>query len=297
MSDERSHQSIVLVTGPAGAGRQTALHALEDFGYEAIDNLPLRLVDPLLATPGTDLGVALGLDPRGRDFSARNVSALLDTLIAESDGPAVQLVYLDCANETLIKRFSETRRRHPLADSGSVEAAISDEKTILAPLRGRADVLVDTTDLSVHDLRARLAEEFSPGAQTTLDVTVQSFSYKRGLPPGSDLVFDCRFLRNPYWEPALRDLSGLDPSVQDYVSDDARFSDFAHKTIDLVQMLLPAYSQEGKSHLTVAFGCTGGRHRSVTLAERCAAALADSGWQVSIKHRDLDRRKRDEAAA
>ena len=296
MSTDQPSPRIVFVTGPAGAGRQTCLRALEDLGFEAIDNVPLRLVGALMKDPGDGLGTALGIDPRNREFSTNTVLDLLNAA-PDASRASVELLYLDCATPVLLNRFSETRRRHPLAGDVPVEAAIEAEKSLLAPLRARAGVLIDTSELNVHDLRASVDAWFSPGVSRTINVSVQSFSYKRGVPRSVDMVFDCRFLSNPYWVPDLRAMSGVDQAVQDYVCADDKFADFARRTDDLVLSLLPAFADEGKSHLTVAFGCTGGQHRSVTVAERHAAALADAGWQVSIKHRDLDRRKWDEAAA
>ncbi len=287
---------LVLITGPSGAGRFSAIRVLEDLGYEAIDNLPLRLVAAVLEDPGSDKPLALGIDPRTRDFS---VTAVTDALgqIAAVPGLVPELLYLDCRTDVLLKRFSETRRRHPMAEADRVEAGIQREKTLLAPLQARADVLIDTSDLNVHQLRGEVEHWFSPDEQTQLGVSVQSFSYKRGLPRSVDMVFDCRFLKNPFWDPELRALSGMDQAVRDHIATDPRAPEFVAKVQDMIRWLLPAYLDEGKSHLSVAFGCTGGQHRSVALAETVARTLAEGGWQVSIRHRELDRRKREEASA
>lgn len=291
-----AQRRLVLVTGPSGAGRSSAIRVLEDLGYEAIDNMPLRLLCALLENPGSDAPLALGIDPRNRDFS---ITSVMDALgqISAVPGLVPELLYLDCSTDVLLKRFSETRRRHPLAAADRVEAGIQREMELLAPLRARADVLVDTTDRNVHQLRAEVEHWFSPGGQTQLAVSVQSFSYKRGLPRSVDMVFDCRFLKNPYWDPQLRDQNGKDHAVQAHVQGDPRAAEFETKVRDMVLWLLPAYLQEGKSHLSVAFGCTGGQHRSVVMAESLTAALAQAGWQVSIRHRELDRKKREEASA
>ena len=291
-----AQRRLVLVTGPSGAGRSSAIRVLEDLGYEAIDNMPLRLLCALLENPGSDAPLALGIDPRNRDFS---ITSVMDALgqISAVPGLVPELLYLDCSTDVLLKRFSETRRRHPLAAADRVEAGIQREMELLAPLRARADVLVDTTDRNVHQLRAEVEHWFSPGGQTQLAVSVQSFSYKRGLPRSVDMVFDCRFLKNPYWDPQLRDQNGKDHAVQAHVQGDPRAAEFETKVRDMVLWLLPAYLQEGKSHLSVAFGCTGGQHRSVVMAESLTAALAQAGWQVSIRHRELDRKKRKEASA
>lgn len=290
------HRRLVLVTGPSGAGRSSAIRVLEDLGYEAIDNMPLRLMRALLNNPATDAPLALGIDPRNRDFS---ITAITDALgqIAAVPGLVPELLYLDCSTNVLLNRFSETRRRHPLAAADRVEAGIQREMELLAPLRARADILIDTSDLNVHELRTEVEHWFSPGGQSQLAVSVQSFSYKRGLPRSVDMVFDCRFLKNPYWDPKLRACNGKDKAVQAYVQSDPRAAEFEQKVRDMTLWLLPAYLEEGKSHLSVAFGCTGGQHRSVAMAESLAAALAQASWQVSIRHRELDRRKREEASA
>ena len=282
-------QRLVLVTGPSGAGRSTAINVLEDLGYEAIDNLPLSLIPRLLDGPARPPPLALGLDVRNRDFSVASVIELVDRLTRLPDYEPI-LLFLDCATEQLLRRFNETRRRHPLRGEGAPLDAILAEREILAPLRARADVLVDTSDLSPHDLKAELARWFDTEPGRRLTVSVQSFSYKRGAPRGVDMMFDCRFLANPHWEPALRPLDGRDGPVQDYVARDPRFAEFFDRVRDLVLFALPAHLEEGKAHLVIGFGCTGGQHRSVTMAEKMADALAKAGWQVSIRHRELERR-------
>lgn len=284
---------VVLVTGPAGAGRTSAIRVLEDLGYEAIDNLPLRLVTALLDDPEATRPLALGIDPRTRDFSVTAVMDVMGQMSGMADLTA-ELVYLDCQVSVLINRFSETRRRHPLAADDRVEAGIERELVLLAPLKERADVLIDTSELNVHELRAQVETWFSPEGKGQLAVSVQSFSYKRGLPRAADIVFDCRFLKNPYWEPALRQENGTSKAVQDYVDTDPRADGFAQRVAQMVLWLLPAYLEEGKSHISVAFGCTGGQHRSVAMAERLATALIAGGWHVSVRHRDMDRLKREE---
>ena len=291
---EPSARRLVLVTGPSGAGRSSALNVLEDAGYEAIDNLPLRLIGPLLDGPGPERPLALGIDPRNRDFSTTAIIDLLGRLTGVP-GIAPELLYLDCSTEVLLRRFSETRRRHPLAPDDRPSEGITREQEMLGPLRARADVLIDTSDLNVHQLRSEVEHWFAPQGQHKLAVSVQSFSYKRGLPRSVDMVLDCRFLTNPYWIPALRTLNGTDPAVESHVKADPRFAEFADKVLELSLLLLPAYRDEGKSHLSIAFGCTGGQHRSVVMAQSHALRLAEHGWQVSIRHRELDLRKKEEA--
>lgn len=284
----REHR-LILVTGPSGAGRSTAIHALEDLGYEAIDNLPLSLIPSLTGGPTIGHPIALGIDVRNRDFSATALIELIDTLTRDPR-VGLELLYLDCAPNTLIRRFSQTKRRHPLASGETPTEGITREIDLLAPIRVRADHLIDTTEMSPHDLKAEIQTWFSQGAAAPMAVSVQSFSYKRGLPRGLDMVFDCRFLRNPYWNPDLRQKDGRDPQVAAHVGDDPRFDDFITRVSGLLLMLLPAHLAEGKAHLAIGFGCTGGQHRSVAVAEKMGKVLADAGWPVSKRHRELERR-------
>lgn len=280
---------LVLVTGPSGAGRSTAIRALEDMGFEAIDNMPFSLLPRLLdgrAPP--DKPLALGLDVRNRDFSTDALIALIERLDGQA-GLRLAVLYLDCRPEILQQRFSETRRRHPLAPDESVEAGIAREFDLLVPVRARADLLIETSDMSPHDLRAELERWFTAPDGRRLAVSVHSFSYKRGLPHGLDMVLDCRFLNNPHWQPNLRGLDGRAPEVAAFVRADPRFDSFHTRVTDLVAELLPAYEAEGKSYLAIGFGCTGGQHRSVVMAESLAESLAQRDWQVSIRHRELER--------
>ena len=284
----RAHD-IVLVTGPSGAGRTTAIRALEDMGVEAIDNLPLSLLPRLLDGPPHGRPLALGLDTRNRDFSVAGLIAVIERLAEDPDVQA-QLLYLDARPDVLVRRFSETRRRHPLAPAESPAEGVERELDLLAPIRVRADILIDTSDLTPHDLRAEIGHWFGESSASKLAVSVQSFSYKRGVPRGLDLIFDCRFLANPYWEPGLRPLNGKDPAVGAHIAADPRFEEFFTRVAELAEFLLPAYVQEGKTHLAIGFGCTGGQHRSVFVAERLADRLAEAGWQVSKRHREMERR-------
>lgn len=286
---------LVLVTGPAGAGRSTAIHALEDIGFETIDNLPLRLVSRLL-DGGTERPLALGIDTRNRDFTTAGLLELIEDLAARRD-TELTVLYLDCRPDVLLRRYSETRRRHPLAPAEGVETGVAREMDLLAPIRDRADTLIDTSDLNVHELKAEIARWIEPESQTRLALTVHSFSYKRGLPRAVDMVFDCRFLTNPYWVPALRALDGRDPRVAAHVGADPRFAGFFDRVLDMTRFLLPAFVAEGKAHLSIAFGCTGGQHRSVMMAETLAKTLAEDGQQVSIRHRELEGRAAEESKA
>ncbi|MGI1664058.1 RNase adapter RapZ [Palleronia sp. KMU-117] len=279
---------VVFVTGPSGAGRSTAINVLEDLGFEVIDNLPLSFLPRLLSGP-LDHPLALGIDVRNRDFS---VAAMVEAIDLLTRDPALQaeVLYLDARPEVIVRRYSETRRRHPAAPEDAPSIGVDREIEMLASVRNRADVLIDTSDLTPHDLRDEITRWYAPKDDRRMAVSVQSFSYKRGLPRGIDMVFDVRFLRNPHWEAALRPLDGRDPRVAAFVAEDPRLQPFFTAVRDLVLSLLPAYRDEGKSHLAIGFGCTGGQHRSVALAEMLAEALAEAGWGVSIRHRELERR-------
>ena len=280
---------LVLITGPSGAGRSTAFHALEDLGYEVIDNLPLSFIPRLIEGPPLGRPIALGLDVRNRDFNATAAIELIDTLTRDPR-VTLELLYLDCTPQVMVSRYSQTRRRHPLAAVATPEEGIDREIDLLAPIKVRADHLIDTSEMSPHELKSEIGKWFDTGKASPLAVSVQSFSYKRGLPRGVDMVFDCRFLANPYWVQTLRDRDGRDASVVAHIESDPRFAPFFQKLQDLVLMLLPAQLEEGKAHLTIGFGCTGGQHRSVAVAEKLAKVLAEAGWQVSKRHRELERR-------
>ncbi|MBI1220856.1 MAG: RNase adapter RapZ [Rhodobacteraceae bacterium] len=285
---ETGHR-VVLVTGPSGAGRSTAIHCFEDLGFEAIDNLPLSLVPRLLEGPPLPRPIALGIDVRNRDFSAAAAIALIERLTAAPEVDS-QVLYLDCAPLELERRYAQTRRRHPLAPVDPAADGIGREIDLLGPVRARADVLIDTTEMTPHDLRIEIGRWFDRGTGPRLAVSVLSFSYRRGVPRGADLVFDTRFLRNPHWDEALRAKDGRSPDVAAYVESDARFAEFFRLLCEMVLLMLPAQVEEGKAHLAIAFGCTGGQHRSVAVTEKLAGVLAEAGWQVSKRHLELERR-------
>lgn len=282
-------QRLVLVTGLSGAGRTTAIAALEDLGFEAIDRMPLALIPRLVEGRPLPQPIAIGVDARTRGFSA---DALADLVERFDRDPLIsmEVLYLDCAHEALLRRYSETRRRHPSAPEEHPSDGVRREIVLLAPVRAAADCVLDTTELTPHELRAAMAQMFAagPGAGE-LAISVQSFSYKRGLPLGVDLVFDCRFLRNPHWDAGLRAQDGRDATVAAHIAADPRTDPFFRHIYDLVAFLLPAHKDEGKSHLGIALGCTGGKHRSVYMTERLAKALAEGGWRVSKRHRELER--------
>jgi len=290
LAAERAAARVVFVTGPSGAGRTTAINALEDLGFEAIDNMPLGLLPRLLEGPVPDRPMALGTDARNRDYSAAGLVGAYERLAA-TPGYAPDLLYLDCAADVLQRRYSETRRRHPIAPDADPAQGIAQELALLGPVRASATVLIDTSTLTPHDLRAEVTRLFAPEGAGKLAVTITSFSYRRGLPTGADLVFDCRFLRNPHWDAALRAEDGRAPAVQGYIAADPRFAAFRDQVIEMADLLLPAFRSEGKSHLTIAFGCTGGQHRSVAMTEILSAHLAETGWPVSKRHREVEQRR------
>ena len=276
---------LLLVTGPSGAGRTTATNALEDLGYEAIDNIPLSLV-PNVIDQKLDKSLALVVDARNRDFSVTAFLALLDRL-RQMSRAWPEVLYLDCRTDVLLRRFSETRRRHPMAPEDHPSLGIERENALLAPLKAQADFVIDSSDLSPHDLKKEVAGWFAFGEAVPLTLSLHSFSYKKGLPRDVDMVLDCRFLRNPHWNQELRPLNGLDAAVVDYIQSDLRYDEFFQRSLDLIRFLLPAYQDEGKSHLCVGLGCTGGRHRSVAVAVNLGQALAKWGGAVSIRHREI----------
>lgn len=274
---------VLLVTGMSGAGKSTALKALEDLGYEAVDNLPLSLLEPLLNAPA-DQPLAIGIDSRTRAFAAaRLVDMIEDSAIA---GRPVRILFLDCAGSELVRRFSETRRRHPLAGDRPAGDALAREREVMAELRRAADILIDTSDYSSNDLRRAIASRFRTGMSRRMTLTVMSFGYARGVPRDADLMFDMRFLRNPHWLPDLRPLTGCDPAVARYVEGDPDYAPAFAAIMNLLAMLMPGYVREGRAYVTVAFGCTGGRHRSVAVAEAAGQWLEQHGWPNVTVHRD-----------
>lgn len=278
---------VLLVTGMSGAGHSSALKALEDIGYKAIDNLPISLLEPLLAEQaGQGTPVAIGIDSRGWDFSAQ---ALADSVarVKEIPGLALKLLYMDCQTDVLQQRFTETRRVHPLAIDRPVGDGIAQERAALLPLRDVVDHVIDTSHLRPQDLRRILSGYFRLDEDQGMAVFITSFGFRNGLPREADLVFDVRFLDNPHWDPALRPLSGLDKPVADKVRRDAGYKPFFKNLTSLLAPLLPRYLREGRHYLTIAIGCTGGRHRSVFTAEELGAWFARSGHRVEVRHRDL----------
>ena len=294
MTDEKQTK-VVLITGMSGAGKTSVLKCMEDFGYEAIDNLPLSLLGRLLhghedveGDQGLADAVAIGIDFRSRDFA---VTALADLMTSLKQRPdlELELLFLDCDQHTLRRRFTETRRRHPLAADRPVVDGIAHEAELLAPLRGAADLLIDTTNLGVAELRSMMEQRYQLDDDTGMTVAVTSFAYRQGLPREADLVFDVRFLNNPHYEESLRTRTGLDADVGAFIAKDPAFEPFFKSLKGLLGQLLPHYKREGKSYLTIAMGCTGGQHRSVYLSECLRRWFEEINETVYVRHRELEK--------
>ncbi|NIJ32367.1 RNase adapter RapZ [Sphingomonas oligoaromativorans] len=291
MSEDSHTRRLLLVTGMSGAGKSTAVRTLEDLGWEVVDNLPLMLLDRLLDAPGPvdnggeDRPLAVVIDSRTRGFSAHRIVDRLDQLRGRGDN--VGMLFLDCAGSELVRRFSETRRRHPLALDRPAEDGIARERELLEPLRRAADHLIDTTDSSTNTLQQMLRNRFATAEGVGVTLTIMSFGFARGVPRNADLVLDMRFLRNPHWDSVLRPMTGLDAPVSAYVAEDPAYSEAMERIEGLLALLLPRYAAEGKSYVTVAFGCTGGRHRSVHVAQTIGDRLRAQGFSPTILHRDL----------
>jgi UPF0042 nucleotide-binding protein len=279
---------IIFVTGLSGAGMSSTLKILEDVGYEVFDNFPLNFVDPLVADDDyIDTPVAFGLDTRSRGFSPEAILGHLEDLRTDPAND-VTMIFMSAGNMVLQKRFSETRRSHPLAKDRPVLDGIRQERGWLKGLMDNADLLIDTSDLSIHDLRRIVEPSVHPDAtRRKLAVTVMSFGFKNGVPRESDMVLDVRFLQNPHWVPALRPKTGLNKDVQAHIQKDADFAAFMKHTNAMLTLLLPRYSEEGKYYFTLAVGCTGGKHRSVFVAEQLAKTMKKQGYSVSLRHRDM----------
>lgn len=290
-------QRILLVTGLLGAGKTTALKVLEDLGWETIDNFPIRLLSRLIASPPAPAErearppLAIGFDARTRGFNPRDVIARVKAL-SERPDLEINTLFLDCSDQELERRYNETRRRHPLAADLPVATGISAERELLEPMRRWSDMLIDTTAFGTNDLQQVIRERFAVPTGHPMTVTVSSFGFSRGMPV-ADLVFDMRFLDNPHWVPELRAQTGADAPVGEHIAADPAFDEAFARIRDLLLMLLPRYAAQGKAYVHIAFGCTGGRHRSVFTAERMAAALREAGFSPTVLHRNLGSRAAD----
>lgn len=280
---------VALVTGMSGAGRSTAAHALEDVGWFVIDNLPATMLHEAVEqvkSSGETRRLAVVVDVRGKSFF-KHLSAAWETL--PRDGITVRTLFLEASDEALVRRFESSRRPHPLQGSERILDGLSAERALLGDLRASADVVIDTSGLNVHDLRRRIESAFGVDDLIALHATVMSFGFKYGIPVDADLVADMRFLPNPHWDPELRPLTGLDAPVSETVLANASAEAFLTTYTSLVALATPGYVEEGKRYLTIAVGCTGGKHRSVAIAQALAERLRESGTETLVMHRDLGR--------
>lgn len=284
--------TLVVVSGMSGSGKSVALKTFEDLGFYCVDNLPAELLPEFVRSVARDDGapekLAVGIDVRNRHSDLANIPGWLSAV--GSLGLDPRLVFFETADEVLLKRYADTRRRHPLSHLGLALAdAISLERQVLKPLRQVADSVIDTSALNVHQLRRQVITDFGLAGETTLSLLFESFAYRRGVPPDADFVFDARVLPNPHWNPELRPLSGRDAQVRDHLEQQAEVREYARQVEDFLDTWLPRLRSETRSYVTVAFGCSGGRHRSVYLAERLARHCRDNGWaEVAVHHRELD---------
>lgn len=291
-------QPILLVTGLSGAGKTTVLKTLEDMGWEAVDNFPIRLAGPLLDIPGSEgrsgptVPLALGFDSRTRGFDPDSLIKQIKQLQKRPD-LNIMTLFLDCAGTEIERRYSETRRRHPLAQDRPAIDGIAQERTLMGPLRRWAETVIDTTKLSSNDLQTEIRTRFASEASPHTTISITSFGFSRGVPHNADLIFDMRFLRNPHWNDVLRPLTGLDQAVSDYVEADLSYEEAVAKISDLLLYLLPLYDAQGKAYVNIAFGCTGGRHRSVHVAEQFGKWLREAGFSPTVSHRNLTSRSID----
>ncbi|MBT4740213.1 MAG: RNase adapter RapZ [Rhodospirillaceae bacterium] len=276
-----------MITGMSGAGKSSALHAMEDLGFETVDNLPVSLLEAAMRGGGPDRPLAVGMDVRTRDFNTENLIAQIQAL-GDQRAIVTTLIYLDSDDDVLMRRYTETRRPHPLAGDLPVAGAISLERELLAPVKAVADLVLDTSSLTPGDLKRQLEKTYGGDDDRPMHIQLVSFGYRNGVPREADLVFDVRFLRNPHYVDSLQHQSGLDDPVGEYISDDPAFTPFMINLLKLVEPLLPRYREEGKSYLTIAIGCTGGHHRSVYTVKELALRLKNLGIEFDFRHRDLN---------
>ena len=282
METDHSNQ-LIIITGASGAGRTTAINIFEDVGFESVDNIPISMIDSLVLSKTRNKNLALGVDIRTREFSPKNLRKLL----SKYKKMVVKIIFLDCDSNKLLKRFNETRRSHPLSGVKSLSEALAEEMEYLKPIKDFANIIIDTTDYSPTELREKLLNNLSIAKIKKFSILIQSFSYKNGLPRNFDMIFDCRFLKNPYWISNLKKLDGRDKKVQDFLSSSREFKIFFSKVLSLINFLIPQVQKEGKSQFSIGFGCTGGQHRSVVFVNMLSNKLNNDGHNVLSNHRDL----------
>lgn len=277
---------LLIVTGVSGAGKSSALGALEDLGFEAIDNVPIYLLGRLISPGSFSENLAIGIDIRTRDFNSEKVLLAIENLISQFT-QNVSILFLDCDDEILLRRFKETRRRHPLAVNKTIAEGINDERRLLKKLKERSDTIIDTSEMVLGNLKETIILNFKNQGYNNLSIFLMSFGYRNGLPRNADLVFDVRFLKNPFYDLKLKELDGKNTLVAQYIREDVDFNPFYNKLTELLEILVERYQKEGKNYLTIAFGCTGGRHRSVYMAETLALWFKNQQQSVQVQHRDL----------
>ena len=282
MKNNLSNQ-LIIITGSSGAGRTTALNIFEDIGFEIVDNLPISMIDNLVSNKSRNKNLALGIDIRTRDFSPKNLKKLL----SKYKKTVVKIIFLECDTNKLLGRFNETRRSHPLSGKKILSDALIEEMEYLKPIKVFSNFILDTTDYSPADLREELLSYLSISTADKFSILLQSFSYKNGIPRNVDMIFDCRFLKNPHWNNNLKKLDGRSKKIQEFVCSSQEFNPFFSKVYSLIKFLIPCVQKEGKVQFSIGFGCTGGKHRSVVFVNELMNALKKDGYSVLSKNRDL----------
>lgn len=282
------NHELIIVIGQSGAGRTTVIHILDDQGFDTLDNVPVHLIPRVASRELVDKPLALGLDIRSKSFSVQNLMKEISNWEALSRSRVV-ILFLQCSLDILIKRFSLTRRPHPVPGEDSLELSIKRELNLIAPLRDKADLVLDTSNTSPNELRLKLGSIFPLANNRNIQIILQSFSFRKGSPSGLDMIFDCRFLKNPNWEDDLKNLNGTDTEVKNYLYKDESWESFNNSLIKMMSIIIPSFEREGKSYLSIGLGCTGGQHRSVFVAEQLFEHLLDKDYDVKILHTTLQK--------
>jgi RNase adapter protein RapZ len=284
---KQNKPSLFIITGLSGAGLSSTLKILEDLGIEVFDNFPISFLNTLLiSSPQKNRPIAIGIDTRTRQFDPVQITRSIDDIKSQNEWD-VQLLFLQADDHILLRRFTETRRVHPMARDRSISDGIAVEKALLYPLKYKANIVIDTSDLNIHDLRTQIEQRIQAYLSDSLNINIISFSYRHGIPREADMVFDMRFLNNPHWKEEYRHLTGLDKEIQLYIEQDMAMKDFYNDLLQVLSKLIPLYKKNGKRYLTIAFGCTGGQHRSVYTAQKVAGWFQSENHPVTIHHREM----------